>query len=581
MPAIVSLIGKANSGKTTLLEKLIPELRRRGYRVGTIKHHVHAFDMDKPGKDTWRHKQAGARVVALSSPTGLGVIRDTQGDTAPGDLVGQYFQDVDLVITEGYKQADYPKIELHRLAAHALPLANRDQSWVAMVSDAPPSGLPQFAPDDLGGLATFLIARFIAPAPQGGAEALAPSPSRPPRPLPAATLAAGQDLILRHLPAPLAETVPLAAAARRIAAETIRARRPVPAFPQAARDGFAVGADPGAPGLPLPIVGEVAAGGVARPRLGPGQAIRIMTGGLLPRGCARVIPAELCQEVAAGVILPASLPGPRHIRAIGQEIKKGRRLVRGGEAVRPEQLAYLAATGETRLQLFAPPELAILATGSELLPLGQTPRPGQIIAGNGYLLAALAGEAGARSRILTPRPDCVESIVAALANYLSQEPPAPAPRRLIVTTGGMGGGKYDLLRESFHRLGGELHYDRLTIRPGGHTLFGSIAATPFFALPGPPGAVRLLFNELVRPALLHLQGRQDPLPPVWPATLTAAISNQGEGQALKGGILGRRGAQLTVRPCQRHEAADAIILIPAHRRLLPAGARVQIHPTCW
>jgi len=164
-PPIVSLIGKPDSGKTTLLEKLIPELNRQGYRVGTIKHHVHRFEMDKPGKDTWRHKQAGARVVALASPTGLGIIRDTDGDPDVRRLAAHAFTDVDLVITEGYKRLDLPKIEVYRTALHAEPLAGRDATWTAMVSDAPPTGdLPWFGLDDVAGLARFLINTFIKPA---------------------------------------------------------------------------------------------------------------------------------------------------------------------------------------------------------------------------------------------------------------------------------------------------------------------------------------------------------------------------------------------------------------------------------
>ncbi len=167
MPPVIAFIGKPDSGKTTLLEKLIPELRQRGYRIGTIKHHVHAFEMDKPGKDTWRHKQAGASTVALSSPTGLGIIRDVDEDLTIEELVGRYYGDIDLVITEGYKRLSLPKIEVFRSTLHAEPLPDRDETWVAMVSDtAGPKDLPCFALDDIVGLADFLEERFIKPFPR-------------------------------------------------------------------------------------------------------------------------------------------------------------------------------------------------------------------------------------------------------------------------------------------------------------------------------------------------------------------------------------------------------------------------------
>lgn len=165
MPAAVSLIGKPDCGKTTLLEKLIPELTARGLKVGTIKHHVHAFEMDTPAKDSWRHKQAGASVVALSSPTGLGIIRDTDSDLAVEYLVDQYFRDVDLVITEGYKRSSLPKIEVFRKEAHAAPLGCVDETLIATVSDVSLyEGIPRYGLDDISGLAGFLVDSLVSPA---------------------------------------------------------------------------------------------------------------------------------------------------------------------------------------------------------------------------------------------------------------------------------------------------------------------------------------------------------------------------------------------------------------------------------
>lgn len=159
---IVSLVGRPDGGKTTLLERLIPELSRRGYRIGTIKHHVHAFAFDTPGKDTWRHKQAGAVSVLLASPTGVGLVNDTDRDLPPAELAARYFTGVDLILTEGYKQSNLPKIEVFRPAVHEAPLP-RDASWIAYVSDTPPAGddLPCFAPDEVAGLADFLEVRFL------------------------------------------------------------------------------------------------------------------------------------------------------------------------------------------------------------------------------------------------------------------------------------------------------------------------------------------------------------------------------------------------------------------------------------
>ena len=160
---VVALVGKPDCGKTTLLEKLLPELKRRGYKIGTIKHHVHEFAMDTPGKDTWRHKQAGAHTVVLSSPAGIGMVCDSDRDLGVDELVARYFNGMDLVIAEGYKRTGLPKIEVYRREIHPEPLPGRDRTWIAMVSaDPPASNLPSFAPDQVAALADFVIERFLA-----------------------------------------------------------------------------------------------------------------------------------------------------------------------------------------------------------------------------------------------------------------------------------------------------------------------------------------------------------------------------------------------------------------------------------
>ena len=162
IPPVVSFVARPNHGKTTVIEKLIPELKDLGFKIGVIKHHVHEFEMDQPGKDTWRHKKAGAHAVALSSPTGLGIIRDVHRDSSIEDLVCRYFSDMDLVITEGYKTGTTPKIEVFRKEISPSPLDNRDATWKAFVTDSHlDSDLPQFNHDNIQGLTSFLVKSFI------------------------------------------------------------------------------------------------------------------------------------------------------------------------------------------------------------------------------------------------------------------------------------------------------------------------------------------------------------------------------------------------------------------------------------
>lgn len=166
MPPVVSIISKKNCGKTTLIEKLLPELKRRGYRVGTIKHDTHGYTIDHKGKDTWRHKQAGSDVVAISSPWMLSLIRDVAEEIDLDEIVARYFDDVDLVITEGYKKASKPQIEVFRQAAHSKPLHSQghEGTLVAFVSDIPlETALPCFDLNDIKGVTDFLEQVFLRP----------------------------------------------------------------------------------------------------------------------------------------------------------------------------------------------------------------------------------------------------------------------------------------------------------------------------------------------------------------------------------------------------------------------------------
>jgi len=157
---VISVVGKSNVGKTTLLEKLIAELKGRGYRVGTIKHDVHGFDIDHPGKDSWRHAQAGSDVVVIASPQKLALIKRLDGELGL-DEVASYIPDVDIILTEGYKRADKPKIEVHRKAIGGDLLCSPEE-LLAVVTDEPfDIPVPQFALEDVGGLADLIEEKFL------------------------------------------------------------------------------------------------------------------------------------------------------------------------------------------------------------------------------------------------------------------------------------------------------------------------------------------------------------------------------------------------------------------------------------
>ncbi len=165
MVPVVCIVGKSDSGKTTLIEKLIPVLKRRGHRVGTIKHDVHGFEMDREGKDTYRHFHAGADAVLISSPKKMALIKREEQTPPLDELVERYYHDMDIVITEGFKRLDKPKIEVFRSQAHSRPLCTAADNRIALASDTPiEADCPCFDINDVDGIADFIEQRFLKSA---------------------------------------------------------------------------------------------------------------------------------------------------------------------------------------------------------------------------------------------------------------------------------------------------------------------------------------------------------------------------------------------------------------------------------
>ncbi len=160
MAKIISFVGKSNVGKTTHLEKVIRELKSRNYKVAIIKHDVHGFDIDKPGKDTWRHAQAGADSVVISSPNKFAVIEKVNNEKSL-DEIAEKIQNVDIIITEGYKRADKPKIEIVRKERSSEPICPEDQ-LVALVTDCEINmNVPKFGFNEVSQLVDLIEEKFI------------------------------------------------------------------------------------------------------------------------------------------------------------------------------------------------------------------------------------------------------------------------------------------------------------------------------------------------------------------------------------------------------------------------------------
>lgn len=154
---IVCIVGRSRVGKTTLLEKLIPVLKQRGYRVATVKHHAHpGFDIDQPGKDTWRHAQAGSDHIVIAAPDKVASIRRVEREPTLEEIAAT-ITDVDIILTEGYKRSHYPKIEVVRAAHNPEPLCTPEE-LLALATDTPITfNVPQFGLEDAEGLAGEIV----------------------------------------------------------------------------------------------------------------------------------------------------------------------------------------------------------------------------------------------------------------------------------------------------------------------------------------------------------------------------------------------------------------------------------------
>jgi len=299
--------------------------------------------------------------------------------------------------------------------------------------------------------------------------------------------------------------LPLDAANGHVLAETVHAVWDLPPADNSAMDGFAFNAaELDANGL-IPVCGESYAGhpfGGQRPH---GAAIRIMTGAVVPDGCDSVVPIEDVVEEQGGIRLhhPA-IPG-QHVRRRGEEFTAGTRLLTPGTLLHAGEIGLLAAAGVVRVRVHPKPRVALLSTGDELVHLGQTPQPGQIVNTNLHLLGARLREEGCELLSLGIARDSRDDLADRIGAGLQTD--------LLLSTGGVSIGDRDHVQEVLQDYGFALGFWKVAIKPGKPVLFGSIGRQAVFGLPGNPAAAAATFELFVRPALRRLAGCMAPLPP--------------------------------------------------------------------
>jgi molybdopterin molybdotransferase len=367
------------------------------------------------------------------------------------------------------------------------------------------------------------------------------------------------------LAAPLdAEPVPLRRAAGRYMPQAAVATRDQPPFPASAMDGYAV-AGAVAPGARFVVVGEAGAGHAFGGTLAPGQCIRIFTGAPVPAGATRIVIQEDALRDGDAMTVGPAVDSATHIRAAGQDFHAGDPLP--PRWLRPQDLALLAAMNLPAVQVGRRPDVAIIATGDELVQPGEVPRDDQIVASNSLAIAALAEGAGAVARLLPIARDTEASLRQAFALAEGAD--------VIVTIGGASVGDHDLVARVAEGLGMVPAFWKIAMRPGKPLMAGRLGRAVMLGLPGNPVSAIVCAHLFLLPLLRHLQGDPAPGPHARPAPLGVAVDANGPRAHYMRATLAADG----IHPLPRQDSAllsvlanaDALLIRPPDDPARPAG----------
>jgi molybdopterin molybdotransferase len=395
------------------------------------------------------------------------------------------------------------------------------------------------------------------------------------------------ELVLDGLAPLSAQRVPLDAAAGRVIAEPGLAAVDLPPFDRSAMDGYAVRAADTAPGVPLRLVGGVAAGEVATAELAPGTATRVSTGAAIPAGADAILRSELALESNGSVAPERALAPGTHIRRRGEDLTAGTVLAPPGSALTLPRMSSLASAGVGEVVVHRRPRLDLIVTGSELLPLGAPPEPGRIHESNGLMVRLLAARAGAEIVDHGVIGDDRDATVGAVEEGLQGD--------VLVVSGGVSVGPHDHVKPAFEACDVAEVFWRVRIKPGKPLWFGrrtqptSSAGTQgptlVFGLPGNPLSTIVCFCVFIEPALRRLQGERDARPRYEAGRLAAparaaddrttfltAVLRAGADGVLEATPTARQGSHMTGALGE----SDGFAIAPLEAGELPAGAPVDV-----
>ena len=364
------------------------------------------------------------------------------------------------------------------------------------------------------------------------------------------------------------ETVPLEKAPGRILAQDIIADIDLPPFDRARMDGFAVrSADLTTSPVTLRVIGEIAAGATFDGILGPGEALKIFTGAPLPAGADAVQKVEVTEVAGDHVVIKEPVRAGQFVTPHASEVRKNEVVAASGRQIGAAEMAVLASFGYDTVRVGVRPRVAVISTGSELIEVSAKPGGAQIRNSNSYTLASYAEQAGAVVRNLGTVTDTEEATRQALLD-------ASGDSDLVITSGGVSMGDYDLVKIALKNIGAEIYFDKVMIRPGKPTVFARRGPTWYFGLPGNPVSTSVTFNVFARPAIRRMQGDNSPSLSVMIAVLSRAIRDASSRRSYLPARLCIEGGRAVVESLKWGGSSDLVAFMNANA-LIVVGEEVH------
>ena len=389
------------------------------------------------------------------------------------------------------------------------------------------------------------------------------------------------DKILCQIQFKGVERVPLGQALGRVLTEDVVSRINNPPLDNSAMDGYAViakdieSATPENP-VKLEVVEEIAAGYTAKGTLKPGQTMRIMTGAPIPPGADAVLMQEDTQKDGNAILCLDKADVAENIRRAGEDVKIGEGVIKKGTTLSPAHIGMLAVIGRSQIAVSQRPTVSILSTGDEILELDETPQGPQIFNSNGHMLAAQIKSAGGIPIYLGIAKDTEKDLMEKFEWALKAD--------IVVSSGGVSVGDYDLVKSSLQKMGQDMLFWKVAMKPGKPLAFGRIGKTPIFGLPGNPVSSFVSFEQFVRPSLRKVLGCSDLSHKTVQAKLTRTINKKPGRLHFLSSIVSWADGEYTVTPAGEQGSgilksaanANGLLIFPLEAEEIKQGQEVAV-----